>query len=261
MKEVFSLKDRVAIVTGGGLGLGKAMALGFADFGADIVVAEINPEAAAATADEVRSKGRKALDIVVDIMDSQQVERMVKQTVDEFGKIDILVNNVGGLKRYQPTLDMDDEEWDYHIDWNLRTAFICSKAVGKVMVDQKTGGCIINMSSMAGVSNRGSQVHYGTAKGALRLLTDGLAKEWAPYGIRVNAMAPANVETPLVARVYAENPELLKRRLKMIPMGRIAQPWEVAAVAIFLASDASSFITGQTIVISGGLDSLLEPRD
>jgi len=261
MRDLFSLTGKVAIVTGGGQGLGKAIALGFADYGADVVVAEMNPETAAATADEVRAKGRKALDIVVDALDSHQVERMVKQTMDEFGKIDILVNNAGGLKRYQPTLDMDEEEWDYHIDWNLKTAFLCSKAVGKVMVEQKIQGCIINMSSMAGVSNRGRQVHYGTAKGAIRLFTDGLAKELAPYGIRINAMAPASIETPMVAMVYAENPELLKSRLKMIPLGRIGQPSEVASVAIFLASDASSFITGQTILINGGLDSLIEPRD
>ncbi len=145
--------------------------------------------------------------------------------------------------------------------WNVKTAFLCSKAVGKVMVDQKIQGSIINMSSIAGFSNRPEGVHYGTAKGALRLFTDGLAKELAPYGIRVNAIAPAYIETPLALRVYEDNPELRTRRLKMIPLGRTGQPSEVGALAIFLASDASSFITGQTILITGGLDSLIEPRD
>jgi len=261
MNDVFSLAGKIAIVTGSGTGLGKGIALAFADYGADVVVAEMNPETAAATANEIRSKGRKALDIVVDVKDSQQVEQMVKQTLDEFGKIDILVNNAGGMKRYEPTLEMDEETWDYHIAWNLKSAFLCCKAVAKVMVDQKIQGSLINMSSIMGFSNRPGGVHYGAAKGGVRLFTDGLAKELAPYGIRVNAIAPAYIDTPLAIRVYDDNPELRKRRLKMIPMGRTGKSSEVGALAIFLASDASSFITGQTILISGGLDSLIEPSD
>lgn len=260
MEKYFSLAGKVALITGGGDGLGRATANVLSDCGADIVVTDLYLEKATNTANEIRAKGRKALALASDAMDSKQVNDMVSKAVGEFGKIDILVNNAGGLKRYVPFLEMPEEEWDFHINWNLKTTFLCSQAVGKVMVQKGTKGSIISMSSLAGFSVRWGALHYGTAKGALRLFTDGLAKELAQYGIRVNAIAPGSIDTPLVATVYKDNPKRLAQLIGMVPMGRMGKPWEVGSVIAFLASDASSFVTGQTIVISGGLDTTVEGK-
>jgi NAD(P)-dependent dehydrogenase (short-subunit alcohol dehydrogenase family) len=256
----FSLKDKVAIVTGSGAGIGRATALALADAGAAVVVAELVPETAEAAVQELRSRGHRALKVVVDARDSRQVEDMVRQTVDEFGRIDILVNNAGGLKEWVPIVDMSEEVWDEIFAVNLKTAFLCSREVGKVMIARGTAGSVINFSSIGGFSNRLGLVHYGAAKGAVRLFTDGLAKEWAPHGIRVNAIAPGYVETPMSNEIYRNKPGLKERRMGMIPLGRQAKVDEFATVVVFLASDASSYITGQTILVSGGLDSLVEPK-
>jgi NAD(P)-dependent dehydrogenase (short-subunit alcohol dehydrogenase family) len=186
---------------------------------------------------------------------------MVRQTMDEFGRIDILVNNVGGMKGFEPILGMSEEVWDDIFDLNVKSAFLCSKVVGKAMIDGNIDGRIINLSSIGGFSNRPNLVHYGAVKAAIRLFTDGLAKEWAPYGIRVNAIAPGYLKTALSAKVYEGNPSLYERRMKLVPLGRQGSLEEIAAVAVFLASDASSYITGQTILVAGGLDSLVEPRE
>lgn len=261
MTEYFSLSGKVALVTGGGDGLGKGTALVLADCGADVVVTALHREKAEQTAKEIRAKGRKALAMASDAMDAGQVDEMVSRALGEFGKIDVLVNNVGGVRKLHPFLEISEDEWDFNMNWNLKTTFLCTKAVGKIMIDAGTKGSIINMSSLNGFSVRVGAVHYGTVKGAIRLFTDGLAKEWAPYGIRVNAVAPGPVETPGVVEIYKDKPELLAKRSRMVPMGRVGKPSEVGSVVAFLASDASSFVTGQTVSINGGLDSTLEPRE
>jgi len=259
MNELFSLTDRVAIVTGAGDGIGRAIALALSEAGADIVTAEIRPEAMAATAKEIRSKGRKALECVVDAQNRSQVEGMVEKTLTEFGKINILVNDVGGPAGFgaEPFSEASDQHWEAVFNLNVKSAFFCSRAVGKTMLERKLSGSIINIGSLVGISTCGGRVYYGAAKGAIHSFTHGLGCEWAPYGIRVNCIAPININTPARIMFYTEHPELEGRRNRMIPMERPGTPEEVAAVAVFLASDASSYITGQIIQVTGGLDTML----
>lgn len=262
MRDLFSLDGKTAVVTGSGQGLGKAIALGLADYGADVVVCEINADLAAVTAKEIKSKGRRTMVSVTDVRDGKQVNDMVTRSMDEFGKINILVNVAGGnASGFGPILELSEEGWDSEFALNAKSTFLCCKAVAKAMVSKKTKGSLINFSSISGFSNRPDSIAYGAAKGAIRLFTDGMAKAMARYGVRVNAIAPGYFATPLPAKVYAANPKLREQRAKMIPMGRIADPSEMVGLAVYLASDASSFLTGQTILISGGLDTLLVPQD
>lgn len=255
----FSLVGKVAIVTGSGTGIGKAIALELARAGADIAVVEIDSKSSESTASEVKTIGRRVLEVVGDIQERRQVDHLIQRTLGEFGGIDILVNNVGGLTKFEPLIEMSEETWDGVFRLNVKTAFMCSQAVGRVMIEKKAKGSIVNLSSIAASSNRPDIIHYGAAKGAISSFTHGLAREWARYGIRVNAIAPGFVETPLRDKVYKDQPELLKRRLSMIPMGRMASPSEMATVAVFLASEAASYVTGQTILVAGGLDTTVEP--
>ncbi|MFC1912679.1 SDR family NAD(P)-dependent oxidoreductase [Chloroflexota bacterium] len=255
------LADKVAIVTGSGTGIGQGIALGLAKAGADIVVAEMDKKTAAITAKEIRSYGRKAIECVVDVQDNRQVDILVQQAVTQLGHIDILVNNAGGLggRGFLPALDVTEEIWMDIFYRNVKTTFSCTRAVGKVIIDQKRSGSIINIGSLAGFSNCPGQVHYGAMKGAIHSFTHGLAREWAQYGIRVNAIAPGLINTPGRTQAYQNAPQLWEIRDKMIPVGRPGQPSELASVAVFLATDASSYITGQVILVSGGLDHLASP--
>ena len=247
----FSLEGKTAFITGGRRGLGKAIALGFAEAGADVAICDqvITDGELEETADEIRKLGRRSLAIQADITRKGDVEKMVQKAVDEFGGIDIFMNNAGQYIP-SPTLELSEEDWDAVLDTHLKGSFLCSQAAGKVMVKQKRG-TIINMASLGGIRPVQSPGGYDTAKAGLIMFTSSLAIELAPYNIRVNAIAPGFPKTKMNEGVRS-NPQLLKKFEAAIALGRFGEPAEIATTAIFLASDASSYITGITILVDGG---------
>jgi len=249
----FALPGKVTVVTGSGQGIGKKIALSFAEAGANVVIAELNAATAEATAAEIRGLGKKALVICVDVRDGNQIENMVQKILDEFGRIDVLVNNAGGNIFGLPALEISEEEWDKVITLNLKSTFLCSKAVGRIMVEQR-GGSIINIASLAGLLAFPLGAHYGAAKAAIINLTKTLSIELAPSNIRVNAICPGVILTSLTETIYRQRPHQQKERLETIPLGRLGQPEDVAHLAVFLASDASNYITGEAIIVGGGMD-------
>ena len=248
----FTLPGKVAIVTGCGQGNGKSVALGFAEAGADIVVDDIVADRAEQTAKEVRALGRKALILIRDVTIKEQVEDMAQQAVKEFGKIDILVNNVGGPLGFKHLLDEDEGAFNETLKWNLGSTFVCCKIVGKIMVAQREG-VIINTSSMAGLGFLAGAIAYGAAKAAIVNLTRTLSLELAPYNIRVNAIMPGVIGGPQALAVIAKDPGGMERRLKRIPLGKLGEPDDIATTAIYLASPASKYVTGVTIPVMGGI--------
>ena len=246
----FDLTDMVAIVTGGGTGIGQGIALEFAKAGADVVVGSRKQANLDSVAEEIKALGRQSLAIATDVRIPEQVDNLVKQTVDRFGRIDILVNNAGASFEC-PVEEMTPNGWDTVININLKGTFLCCRAAGKVMIQRKNGK-IINVSSVAGLSGSPRMAHYGAAKAGVINLTKSLASEWAQYHINVNCIAPGPIETEGLKAAYRITSEDLAERAKAIPLGRYGQPEDIAYPAIFLASEASSFITGETIVVSGG---------
>jgi len=243
----FSLEDKIAIVTGSGRGIGKGIALGFAQAGAHVAVCARTIEQVEATASEIRALGRKSIAIQVDVRETDQVQNMVNKTVEALGRLDILVNNAGG-GFYVPVLDMSERAWDALIRENTRPVFLCSKAAAQVMKDQKKGA-IINISSIAGMKGSAGAGAYGSAKAAVNNLTATMAIEWAPYNIRVNCITPGTIET----QGFLDTNEDLEGLKSMIPLARFGNPEDVALAAIFLASDASHYVTGEILVVDGGI--------
>jgi len=253
MTSQFELKGKVAIVTGSGRGIGKGIAVELAKAGADVVVCSRTQAEIETTADEIRSLGRKTLAVVVDVRQKDQVVGLMEKTRQELGHIDILVNNAGGSFRV-PALEMSERAWDAIIGENLKPVFLCSQAAAKIMLQQKKGN-IINISSISGLGPSPLLCAYGAAKAGINNLTQTLAVEWAPYGIRVNAIAPGPIETQGFRDTTP--PETLAEITSRIPLSRLGQPEDVARVVIFLASEASGWITGFTIDLCGGPASLL----
>jgi 3-oxoacyl-[acyl-carrier protein] reductase len=245
----FTLKDKVAIITGCGQGIGKSIALNFAGAGAHIVVAEINPSTAEATAAEVRRLGRESLAMVTDVTNSNQIGKMVDAALERFGRIDILVNNAGVNLSRTPVVWMSEEEWNKTLAIDLTGVFLCSKAAGRVMVKQGAG-VIINIASMAGERAYPGMAAYAAAKAAVINFTQTLAAELARYHIRVNAICPGGIETALGTAAMGTTQERVERA--GIPLGRIGYPDDIAAAAIYLASDASDWVTGIVIQVHGG---------
>jgi len=248
--SMFDLKGEKAIVTGGGQGLGREMALALAEAGADVAVVQRRVEVAEQTAEEIRKLGRDSFAMKVDVRKAEDIKNMVAVAKDRFGKIDILINNAG-IGQGIPALDMSEEDWDNMIDIHLKGTFLCSQMVGREMVKQKKGS-IINISSMSGfiVNRPQPQAHYNTAKAGIAHLTKSLAMEWAKYNIRVNAIAPGYIRTSMTA--HSLNTEMADEWLSLTPMGRVGEPYEIKGLALFLASKASSFVTGSVILIDGG---------
>lgn len=245
----FRLDEKVAIVTGGGGGMGKAIALHFAHVGAHVVIAEIDQSAAETVTQEIQTLGRKGLPIVTDVTNGKQVSKLAETTMKAFGHIDILVNNVGHANPLIPAVNISDEEWDQFIRLNLTGTFLCSKAVSKAMVAQKKGN-IINISSAMGTRATPGKAPYAAAKAGVINFTKTLAIELARYHIRVNCIIPGATDT-MTSRVGRGTAQERVERAG-IPLGRIGKPEDIALAAIYLASDASDFVTGACIMVNGG---------
>jgi len=243
------LDGKVAIVTGAGRGIGRAIALALTREGADVIVNDVDPRSAEATANETRTTGRRALSIVADVSKKEEVIKMVETAIKAFGKIDILVNNAGIFSSI-PLEDMTEENWDKTLKINLKSVFLCSQAAMKFMKLQKSGK-IVNIASLAGkVGGIVAGADYAASKAGVLCLTKSLAKQLAPYGINVNAVAPAWIETDMMKDWPKETKEAV---LKQIPLGRFGKPEEVAEAVAFLVSEGAGFITGATIDINGGI--------
>jgi NAD(P)-dependent dehydrogenase (short-subunit alcohol dehydrogenase family) len=249
--DKFSLKNQVGIVTGGGQGLGKAFCLAYAEAGADIVVADINPETGPKTVEEVQAKGRRAIFVETDVRKRESIQAMVGKTIAEFGKIDFLMNDAGIVK-WSEAENVSEEDWMTVMDVNLNGLFYCCQEVGKQMIKQG-GGRIINIASMSGliVNRPQCQASYNASKAAVIHLTKSLATEWAQYNIRVNSISPGYMEGPLAAPLM-KDPNYGPVWMDCIPMRRPGKPEELCPVAILLASEASSYMTGANVVIDGG---------
>jgi NAD(P)-dependent dehydrogenase (short-subunit alcohol dehydrogenase family) len=250
--ERFSLQGQVGIVTGGGQGLGRVFCRTFAEAGADIVVAEINPASGPETASEIREMGRRAMSVETDVRSPDSVREMVKSALAEFGKIDFLMNNAG-ITKWAEAERVAEWDWLDVINVNLNGLFYCSQAVAAHMIERGGGGRMINIASMSGlIANRPQpQASYNASKSAVIHLTKSLAAEWAPYNIRVNAIAPGYMDTPM-AQPFFKDPQYGGVWIDAIPMKRPGQPEELAPIAILLASEASSYMTGTTVVVDGG---------
>ncbi|MGB2693836.1 MAG: SDR family NAD(P)-dependent oxidoreductase [Dehalococcoidia bacterium] len=252
------LTGKVAIVTGAGRGLGKGFALGLADFGAPVVLAERREDVARAVEHEIRDRGGRALAVVCDVRDGGQVRRMVEQAVSEFGGVDVLVNNVGGIylgRERPPSLpfvEQTEDYWDESYALNLRTVFLTSSAVARRMIEQGRGGSIINVASSEALRCAPNFAPYSAYKAAMVNFTRTLALELAPHNIRVNCIAPDAIPTEGLA---ARFPELARDEAYRhhVPLGRAGTVEEVASVGVFLASQLSSFVTGVTIPVEGGM--------
>jgi len=247
----FSLEGKTALITGGKRGLGRAMALGLAEAGADVAVCSrvLTDGELEATADDIRRLGRRALAIQADVSCKADVERMVNQVESEFGTLDILVNNAGQFIEIA-TMELSEEDWDAVHATHLKGSFLCSQAAGKVMIKHNKGA-IINIASVVGIRPIPKPGGYTAAKGGLIMFTSSLAVELAPHNIRVNAIAPGFTKTKMNDRI-TKNPEVLKKFQQAIALGRIGETEEIATTAIFLASDAAGYITGTTIIVDGG---------
>jgi NAD(P)-dependent dehydrogenase (short-subunit alcohol dehydrogenase family) len=248
--DKFRLDGKTAIVTGASRGLGRAIAVAFAEAGADVAVAARTEAAIAETAEAVRSLGRRALAVACDVHSSESVASMVEGVVSEFGKVDILMNNAGGGDM-RPLVDTDEAEWLRIIDLNLNSTFRLCRAVGPHMIARRYGR-IINMSSTYGLVGVKNVVPYCAAKGAIIQFTRALALEWAEHNISVNALAPGYFYTERTSRVF-DDPTLSAKFTASIPAGRVGLNDELAPLVVYLASDASPYMTGSVIVIDGGL--------
>jgi NAD(P)-dependent dehydrogenase (short-subunit alcohol dehydrogenase family) len=245
----YSLQGKVAIVTGGSRGIGRAIALGFAEAGADVAVASRTSADLEKAVKEIEAKGRRALAVQTNIAVKSEVDNMVAKTLDKFGTIDILVNNAA-INVMRPLVDLREDGWDKVMNVDLKGYFLCSQAAAKVMMDKKRGN-IINIVSTGAAKAAPGLGAYSIAKAGVVMLTKLLAVELASSNIRANAIGPYLVKTAFSQPMWS-NPELLKSLEASIPLGRIAEAEDVASVAVFLASDASCYITGQTIFLDGG---------
>ena len=250
MRDYFDLSDKVAIVTGASRGIGRAIALSLAQAGAHVVGCARNTSLLDDLVEEIRRTGGDAVGLKVDLKSYDDVNSMADAVLKKFSKVDILVNNAG-VVLLKPLVESSEDEWRNVIDTNLIGCFYCCKAIGKHMIERKSGK-VINMSSMRGFVGAVNETSYCASKGAIIQMTKALALEWAKYNINVNAIAPGYIYTEMSEQVFDKNDELRQKILNVIPLRRIGKPEDVGALAVYLSSKASDFITGETIVMDGG---------
>ena len=248
--ELFSLEGKAAIVTGASRGIGRAIALGFARAGANVALAARNEGDLKSLADEIEEIGRRAIVVPTDVTQRDQIETLIERTIEDLGGLDVLVNNAGGTRFMAPIVALRPEGWDKAMRLNLDAVFHGTQLAAQKMADSG-GGSIIQISSVAGIMGTPGLSFYSAAKGAVRLLSQSVAKELAEANVRVNSIAPGWVATDLNKNLR-EDPGSDKFVTDMVPMKRWGEAEEIVGAAVFLASDASSFVTGTTIVVDGG---------
>ena len=245
----FSLQGKVAVVTGGSRGIGQAIALGIARAGADVVVASRKLPDLEKVAEEIKGMGRKSLAVAAHVGRMEEIDNLVSKVKEEFGRIDILVNNAATNPAIDSALDVSERAWDSIMNLNLKGLFFLSQAVARVMKEQG-GGRIVNIASVAGITPDILPI-YSISKAGVIMATKVMASEWAKYNIRVNTVAPGMTRTGFSEALWS-NPDILQGAMLRTPMGRIAEPEEMVGAVIYLASDASSYVTGQVIAVDGG---------
>ena len=250
--EYFNLSGKVAILTGGNRGIGFSIAKGMAGAGADVIIANRKAAEGQNAADAIKKEGLKAAAVPVDVTSIPSIYDMVSKVIKDFGKIDILVNSAAVITR-KPAEEYPEEEWDRLMDTNLKGVFYCCQAVGREMIKNKKGN-IINVSSNSSARVQIIRAVYAVSKAGLNHLTRSLAYEWGKYNINVNVLAPTVTITDINQKYFTEeHPEELQKYIEQTPMGRIAEPDDYIGTAIYLASDASNFVTGQVIFVDGGI--------
>ena len=243
-----NLSEKVAIVTGAGRGIGRAIALKLAEEGATVVVSDILAKEAEAVAGEIKAAGGKSLAVMADVSLAADVARLVEETIKACGRVDILVNNAG-IARDKLLLRMSEEDWDKVIDVDLKSVFLCTKAVLRPMVKQRRGR-IISLSSIAGITGNKGQANYASAKAGIIGFTRTVAREVGSHGVTANAVAPGFIETDMTGQMKEDWRQEIKRN---IPLGRFGTPRDVAGAVAFLASDEAGYITGQVLGVDGGM--------
>ena len=250
----FRLEGQRLFITGGSRGLGREMALAIADAGADVVLVGRDSDSLEKTAADVRNLGRTANILVADVGVPAECERICQQALDQFGPINILINNVGGRRINVPVEDQSLDQWQQILDLNLTSTFLCTKLIGGAMVRRGSGGRVINVASISGmVANRGiGGRSYETSKAAVIQFTRAVATDWALHKITVNAICPGGFMTEPNIRWAAQNPQIIDTFKQQIPAGNFGQPEDLGPLAVYLASDAARYVTGAAIVIDGG---------